>query len=132
MEQLQAERLERMQLLEEEGQPGVAALQEAEEFEELLRLGFPVTADDAAHQSTVNEPRSRRGWFSRLRRSIRSRAHVSARAVLENDRGAVTAEYALIIMAAVAFAGLLIMILRSDEVRQMLLTLVQNALGSAG
>lgn len=48
------------------------------------------------------------------------------------DRGAVTAEYAIVIMAAVAFAGLLVAIMRSDEVRQMLVDLVQNALGSAG
>lgn len=51
---------------------------------------------------------------------------------LGDDRGAVTAEYAVVILAAVAFAGLLVAILRSDEVRTMLLQLVQNALGSAG
>ncbi|GAA2827036.1 uncharacterized protein DUF4244 [Leucobacter komagatae] len=49
-----------------------------------------------------------------------------------DERGAVTAEYALVIMAAVAFAGLLIVIMRSEEVRAMLLSLVQGALGSAG
>lgn len=42
------------------------------------------------------------------------------------------AAYALVIMAAVAFAGLLIVIMRSEEVRSMLLGLVQNALGAAG
>ncbi|WP_369795289.1 DUF4244 domain-containing protein [Leucobacter sp. G161] len=54
------------------------------------------------------------------------------RRFLADERGAVTAEYALVIMAAVAFAGLLIVIMRSEEVRAMLLSLVQNALGSAG
>lgn len=54
------------------------------------------------------------------------------RALAADDRGAVTAEYALVIMAAVAFAGLLIVILRSEEVRAMLVSLVQGALGSAG
>ena len=54
------------------------------------------------------------------------------RRLLADERGAVTAEYALVIMAAVAFAGLLIVIMRSEEVRAMLLSLVQNALGSAG
>ncbi|CAG7617283.1 DUF4244 domain-containing protein [Leucobacter soli] len=51
---------------------------------------------------------------------------------LGDDRGAVTAEYAIVILAGVAFAGLLVAILRSDEVRQVLVDLVQNALGSAG
>lgn len=51
---------------------------------------------------------------------------------LTNDRGAVTAEYAIIIMAGVAFAGLMVAIMRSGEIRQMLIDLVQNALGTAG
>lgn len=51
---------------------------------------------------------------------------------LKDDRGAVTAEYAVIILAAVAFAGVLVAIMRSDEVRGMLVDLVQRALGSAG
>lgn len=48
------------------------------------------------------------------------------------ERGAVTAEYAIVIMAAVAFAGLLVVIMRSSEVRGMLTQLVENALQSAG
>lgn len=55
-----------------------------------------------------------------------------SRELLADERGAVTAEYAIIIMAAVAFAGLLVAIMQSAEVRGMLLDLVQNALGSAG
>lgn len=51
---------------------------------------------------------------------------------LEGDRGAVTAEYAIVIMAGVAFAGLMVAIMRSGEIRQMLVDLVQNALGTAG
>ena len=47
-------------------------------------------------------------------------------------QGAVTAEYAVVIMGAVAFAGLLVVILGSEEVRGMLVDLVQRALGSAG
>lgn len=49
-----------------------------------------------------------------------------------DDRGAVTAEYALVILAAVAFAGVLVAIMRSEEVRAMLVELVQRALGAAG
>jgi hypothetical protein len=47
---------------------------------------------------------------------------------LANNRGAVTAEYAIATMAAVAFAGLLVVIMRSDEVRQILLDLIRSAL----
>ena len=47
---------------------------------------------------------------------------------LDNARGAVTAEYAIATMAAVAFAGLLVVIMRSEEVRQILLELVRSAL----
>lgn len=54
------------------------------------------------------------------------------RAMLRDERGAVTAEYAIVILAGVAFAGLLVAILRSNEIRQMLVDLVQQALGSAG
>lgn len=54
------------------------------------------------------------------------------RSTLGDDHGALTAEYAIIILAAVALAGVLVTIVRSEEVRSMLLELVQNALGSAG
>lgn len=77
-----------------------------DEHERLLALGFP-------HQTNLR--RATKRLVDRLR----------------DDSGAVTAEYALIIMAGVAFAGALILIMRSDEVRAMLLDLVQNALQSA-
>ena len=51
---------------------------------------------------------------------------------LLDDRGAATAEYAIVIMAAVGFAGLLVVILRSGEVQAILTDLVQRALNSAG
>lgn len=50
----------------------------------------------------------------------------------DTERGAVTAEYAIVIMAAVAFAGLLVVIMRSSEVRGLLTQLVEDALSSAG
>ncbi|WP_307866593.1 DUF4244 domain-containing protein [Leucobacter chromiisoli] len=56
----------------------------------------------------------------------------SGPSLLKDERGAVTAEYAIVIMAAVAFAGLLVAIMQSSEIRAMLVQLVQNALGSAG
>lgn len=51
---------------------------------------------------------------------------------LSDDEGAVTAEYAVVILAAVAFAGVLVAIMRSGEVRAFLLNLVEQALSSAG
>jgi hypothetical protein len=39
-----------------------------------------------------------------------------------------TAEYAIVTVAAVGFAGLLVLILRSDEVRQLLFGMVRGAL----
>ncbi len=51
-----------------------------------------------------------------------------ARRLLGSERGAATAEYAVATMAAVGFAGLLVVILRGDEVRGMLVELVRNAL----
>jgi hypothetical protein len=45
-----------------------------------------------------------------------------------DDAGAATAEYAIATMAAVAFAGLLVVIMRSDEVRGILTDLVRRAL----
>ena len=51
---------------------------------------------------------------------------------LTDDTGAATAEYALATMAAVGFAGLLVVILRSDEVRGILTDLVRSALSIPG
>lgn len=52
----------------------------------------------------------------------------SAAALFGDDTGAATAEYAIATMAAVAFAGLLVVIMRSDEVRGILTDLVRRAL----
>ena len=50
------------------------------------------------------------------------------RSSFANETGAATAEYAIATMAAVAFAGLLVVIMRSEEVRQILLGLIRDAL----
>lgn len=57
---------------------------------------------------------------------------LSALARLRDDRGSATAEYAIATMAAVGFAGLLVIIMRSDEVRGMLTDLVRTALTYGG
>jgi hypothetical protein len=47
---------------------------------------------------------------------------------LADEEGVATAEYAIATMAAVGFAGLLVVILRSNEVRGLLLDIIRNAL----
>lgn len=83
-------------------------------------------------------PRLRTGLRTRLHPQLRTgphtplptRLHPSLRT--ENDEGAATAEYVVATMAAVGFAGLLVLIMRSDEVRGMLTDLVRSALTVAG
>ncbi|AAT88405.1 hypothetical protein ATY41_10805 [Leifsonia xyli subsp. xyli] len=52
--------------------------------------------------------------------------------LINEERGASTAEYAVTTMAAVGFAGLLLVLLRGDEVRGILSELVRRALTVAG
>lgn len=47
---------------------------------------------------------------------------------IRDETGAATAEYAIATMAAVGFAGLLVVIMRSEEVRIILFDLVKSAL----
>jgi hypothetical protein len=49
-----------------------------------------------------------------------------------DETGSATAEYAIATLAAVGFAGLLVVILRSDAVRGMLTNLIQHALSYSG
>lgn len=44
------------------------------------------------------------------------------------DGGMATAEYAIATLAACGFAALLVVILRSDDVRQLLMGIIQHAL----
>lgn len=62
----------------------------------------------------------RTGAVPRLRRFLL--------ALTGSQRGMATAEYAIATLAAVGFAGLLVVILRSEEVRGFLLNLVRTAL----
>jgi hypothetical protein len=50
------------------------------------------------------------------------------RRLLGSEAGMATAEYAIATLAAVGFAGLLVFILRSEEVRGFLLNLIRTAL----
>lgn len=51
---------------------------------------------------------------------------------LQKEDGATTAEYAITVLAACAFAALLFGILSSGEVRALLLGIITKALNSAG
>lgn len=76
--------------------------------------------------------------LTRTSRTVRARRCAarlrrSAAAVLRGegvprDAGMATAEYAIVMIAAVGFAGLLIVILSSAEVRETLTSLVRDAL----
>ncbi|HXH33643.1 MAG TPA: DUF4244 domain-containing protein [Plantibacter sp.] len=55
-----------------------------------------------------------------------------ARQLMHDERGSATAEYAVATMAAVGFAGLLVAILRGDEVRGILIDLIRRALTANG
>lgn len=49
-----------------------------------------------------------------------------------NEAGAATAEYVIAMMAAVGFAGLLVVIMKSSEVKEILTQMVKNALAIGG
>lgn len=55
-------------------------------------------------------------------------ARLRARVTGPVDAGMATAEYAIATVAAAGFAGLLLLILRSGEVRELLLGIVRGAL----
>lgn len=61
-----------------------------------------------------------------------SRQRFSLNTFVRDDCGAATAEYAIATMAAVGFAGLLVVILRGDEVREILTDMVRRALTFGG
>jgi hypothetical protein len=79
----------------------------------------PTVAPVAGRESATLAAAPAVGTSGRVRRVLRR---------LAGERGAATAEYAVATMAAVGFAGLLVVILRGDEVRGILTDLVRNAL----
>lgn len=83
-----------------------------------------MTPDRAAIRQEKEEERNTMKKNEALPALTRGRA---AR-LFADESGAATAEYAITTMAAVAFAGLLVVIMRSDEVRGILTDLVRRAL----
>lgn len=67
--------------------------------------------------------RRNRSAIRALKRSYLRRAQLFA-----SDAGMATAEYAIATLAAVGFAGVLVFLLRSEEIRGFLLTLIRTAL----
>ncbi|MBT1001334.1 DUF4244 domain-containing protein [Paenarthrobacter sp. DKR-5] len=102
---------------------------------------LPVTSDLPGVRELFPGALSRRAVRNsrRVRRSLSAHA-LSARGlsapalsprrprVLSAEAGMATAEYAIATLAAVGFAGLLVVILRSDEVRGFLLNVIRSAL----
>ncbi len=70
-----------------------------------------------------------RGWIGGSGPGAPGRGRAPA---LAEETGATTAEFAIVTMAAVGFAGLLVVILRSEQVRATLEGLVDRALNSGG
>jgi hypothetical protein len=59
---------------------------------------------------------------------VANRTHTATLRALGREAGMATAEYAIATLAAVGFAGLLVVILKSDEVRGFLLNIIRTAL----
>ena len=66
---------------------------------------------------------------TRARSGLRRRWSMLRR---QADAGMATAEYAIATLAAAAFAGVLLLIMRSDEVRAFLTGIIEQALSVAG
>lgn len=101
------------------------------------RLRIPVTDRLApTNRFTPEGSRRRPGgaavWPGRSAPGSARERGARAVALLRDETGAATAEYAVILLAAVGFAGLLLVILRGDDVRGMLTELVHRALTTAG
>ncbi|WP_440708425.1 DUF4244 domain-containing protein [Herbiconiux sp. YIM B11900] len=69
---------------------------------------------------------------SALGRTSGRRLLERARSALDDEAGAATAEYAIATLAAVGLAGLLVVVLRGDDVKGMLTDLIHRALSAAG
>ena len=64
-----------------------------------------------------------------LLNSLRNGLAARIDAMARDDRGMATTEYALVTVAAAGFAGVLVVLLKSAEVRDLLMGIVTSALG---
>lgn len=89
--------------------------------------------EEALKNAAVKEDAMNTGAMNRTAAiTVRKAPLARALALLIDEEGAATAEYAVATMAAVGFAGLLVVILRGDEVRGILTDLIRRALTIAG
>ncbi len=88
-----------------------------------------MTDTRAARRTAAGRGRGgREREWGRVRVRAGRRWEGAVRSRLAGDRGSATAEYAVVILAAVAFAGVLVAVMRSGEVQQVLTDLVRGAL----
>jgi hypothetical protein len=83
----------------------------------------------ARHRVVHRDPR--RPWPRHDRRAtlaVSKGGHMS-KATWRSDDGMATVEYALVTVAAAAFAGVLIALLKTQAVRDLLMGIVKSALG---
>ncbi|TCD54541.1 DUF4244 domain-containing protein [Alloscardovia theropitheci] len=60
--------------------------------------------------------------------ALRAKAYDISEKIRKEDKGMATAEYAIVLVAATSFAGLLVALLKSEAVRSILSKLVTDAL----
>ncbi|WP_233121290.1 DUF4244 domain-containing protein [Tersicoccus sp. Bi-70] len=83
---------------------------------------------DADSTEEGTERRTARWRPRHARRRLAARMALCRR-VLRGDDGMATAEYAIATLAAVGFAGLLVLILKGNEVKGLLTAIIRQALG---
>ncbi|MEH0108549.1 DUF4244 domain-containing protein [Tersicoccus sp. MR15.9] len=95
--------------------------------------GAPGSAERAAvvdaSQDTNDAEPTRSRWQPRHARHGVSALFAFWRRILRGDDGMATAEYAIATLAAVGFAGLLVLILKGNEVKGLLSAIIRQALG---
>ncbi len=93
------------------------------------RLAAPGREDNGSHRAGANIGSTLPANVVELYPGARlPRNHSRTIRLMRSEAGMATAEYAIATLAAVGLAGLLVFILRSDEVRGFLLTLIRTAL----
>jgi len=87
----------------------------------------PMSAERSVHFLEPRLSSRRRAVLPSVAATLRDRGRHAHDGLAE--AGMATAEYAIATLAAVGFAGLLVVILRGNEVKGFLLTIIRQALG---
>jgi hypothetical protein len=72
------------------------------------------------------------GWDEAAAAELAVVKPANARECLADDTGATTAEYAITTLAACGFAALLVIVLKSDPLKEMITGVITGALGLGG